>query len=190
MITQEELKSVLKYDQETGRFTWLVPRRSGSIKAGTEAGSVTNQGYVHVQIGRMRYLAHRLAWLYTYGFFPENSIDHINRKRDDNRLENLREVSNSCNIRNSKSRINNTSGVRGVCWDKASQRWQADIKVNGKKIGLGRNECFVEVVAHRLAGEQAVEWAGCDSTSDAYKYMQAYTANKHPQGVGMSTPRY
>lgn len=174
MITQDELKKVLSYNSVTGVFTWIVPRRCGSISAGDKAGNLNNQGYIQIQIDKKRYLGHRLAWLYIYGFFPENSLDHINRVRDDNRIENLREVSNSCNIRNSKPHANNTSGVRGVCWDKATQRWQADIKVNGRKIGLGRNECFVETVAHRLAGEQALEWDGCDSSTEAYRYMQAY----------------
>ena len=188
MLTQAEVKELLKYDPATGVFTWLVPRSSNSIKAGTVAGSLMHTGYVQIQIGKARYMGHRLAWLYVYGYFPENSIDHINRRRTDNRIENLREVSNSCNIRNSKPHSNNTSGVKGVCWAKRVQRWQADVKVNGRKIGLGRSKCFVEAVAHRLAGEQALEWEGCDSSTDAYRYMQAYIANKHNQGVGRPTP--
>jgi len=188
VITQEELKKQVSYDSSTGVFTWLVAN-SSSVKVGDDAGSVTNQGYISVQIHGERYLAHRLAWLYTYGFFPENSLDHINRSRTDNRIENLREVSNSCNIRNSKPHTNNTSGVRGVCWAARVRRWQADIKVNGKKIGLGRSGCFVEAVAHRLAGEQALEWEGCDSSSDAYKYIQAYRANKPNRGGDVAASR-
>ena len=188
MITQEELKEQVSYNPATGVFTWLVAN-SSSARVGDAAGSLTTQGYVSVQIQGERYQAHRLAWLYMYGFFPENSLDHVNRTRDDNRIENLREVSNSCNIRNSKSHSNNTSGVRGVCWDKATQRWQADIKVNGKKIGLGRNTCFAEAVAHRLAGEQALEWEGCDSSTDAYKYIQGYRINKTNRGGDVATSR-
>jgi hypothetical protein len=189
VITQEEAKRILAYDPLTGVFTWVVPMRSGSIKAGTTAGSVNNQGYIHVQIHNKRYLGHRLAWLYVYGFFPENSLAHINHIRDDNRIGNLREVSNMCNIRNSKSRTNNTSGIRGVCWAKGVQRWQADVKVNGRKIGLGRSTCFVEAVAHRLAGEQALEWEGCDSSTPSYKYMQDYISGKQLQRGGEVTPR-
>ena len=185
MITQEELKKRVTYSQETGLFTWLVAN-SSSVRVGDIVGCLQS-GYVMTQIDGVRYLAHRLAWLYVYGHFPENSLDHINRKRDDNRIENLREVSNSCNIRNSKAHSNNTSGVRGVCWAKDVRRWQADVKVNGKKIGLGRSECFVEAVAQRLAGEQALGWEGCDSSTDAYKYMRAYTS-KNNQGGGEVMP--
>jgi len=53
-------------------------------------------------------------------------------------------------------------------------KWKAQISVNGQHISLGRFRCFTEAVAHRLAAEQAVDWAGCDSCSSAYQYMKEY----------------
>lgn len=94
-ISQELLKSKVKYDPETGLFSWIKGSRAG--KAGAIAGSLTKYGYIRFWIGEKIYMAHRLAWLYVHGYMPENAIDHINGIRDDNRMSNLQEVSRACN---------------------------------------------------------------------------------------------
>ncbi len=107
-----------------------------------------------------------------HGYWPENHIDHINRDKADNRLCNLREVSNQCNIRNAKVGKNTTTKINGVCPHKRG--YEVYIKVNYKKFNLGVFEDFVEAVAHRLAAEQCLDWSGCDTSSSAFCFMQEY----------------
>ena len=135
MITQEYLKSILDYDKETGDFTWKVEKgirnRLGSI-AGT-----LSQGYMRIEINGKKYMAHRLVWLYTYGYFPKDSIDHMNNKREDNRLINLREATNQQNAFNRGKHSNNTSGFIGVCWNINANKYIAKCGYNGSKYYLG-----------------------------------------------------
>ena len=95
-LTAEQLRAVLEYHPETGVFFWRDRpniRPSANARRGTMAGTRTSKnGYVSICInGRIRY-AHRLAWLYIHGQWPKGEIDHINEKRRDNRIANLREA--------------------------------------------------------------------------------------------------
>lgn len=113
VLTQERLKELLEYKPESGEFVWLVSR--GSNKAGGRAGWQHRvYGYITIQVDGQSYHSHRLVWLYNYGEFPEEQIDHIDGSRNNNKLENLREASHSENMRNSKIRSHNTSGITGV----------------------------------------------------------------------------
>lgn len=166
-LTQARLKELLHYDPKTGIFVNLVQRKKaleGAV-AGCDSGR-----YITIQIDGKGYSAHRLAWLYVYGYFPERLLDHINRDRADNRISNLREVSEQCNVRNTGNYKNNTSGVKGVYLEKARGKWRANIKVDGKTKSLGSYENFDNAVCARLAGEQCLNWSGCDSSSPAFKY--------------------
>jgi len=130
MITQEELKELLNYDQDTGIFTWKVsPARQ--VSSGDIAGTKRKDGYIQIKVDNELILSHRLAWIYMYGYLPKY-IDHINGQRDDNRIINIREVSNQQNSLNSKISKNNTSGIKGVYWDKSRNKWVAKLFVNGK----------------------------------------------------------
>ena len=161
----------LRYDKDTGDFIWIDCKRKAS-KNGSVAGTILRSGYRHIQIDGKQYLAHRLVWLITYGYLPENYIDHINRNRSDNRVENLREVSNQCNQRNSAVNIKNTSGVKGVTYDKGY--WLARIRINKRIVHVGCSKDFTEAVAFRLAAEQSLGWEGCDSSSSSYLHMREY----------------
>lgn len=86
--------------------------------------------------GRL-YYAQRVIWALETGAWPIDQLDHINHDRIDNRMENLREVSNAENQRNRPMQSNNKSGYTGVSWDKATEKWKAQISVDGKKINLG-----------------------------------------------------
>jgi hypothetical protein len=136
IITQSELKLKLEYNSDTGIFTKKTA--SGGSKIGSIAGTKRNDGYIQISINNYRYCAHRLAWLYEYGEFPKNYIDHINGNPEDNRLCNLREATNQQNVFNSKLRKDNTSGIKGVIWDKSRNSWKAQIFLNGKCFNLGR----------------------------------------------------
>jgi hypothetical protein len=136
MITQEYLKSILSYDLNTGIFTW-IDCRVRYEKNGTVAGTLNKTGDVAIKINGKRYKAHRLAWLYVYGEFPEKLIDHINGIRNDNKISNLRLANRFQNAQNSRKPLNNSSGFKGVSFHKNTGRWQCRIRVNNKEIHLG-----------------------------------------------------
>jgi len=117
------------------------------------------------------YQAHRLSWVYYYGVFPDDFLDHINRDPSSNQISNLREVSQQCNIRNTGNSKRNTSGIKGVRWVKPNKRWAAFIVVSQKNISVGYYKLFSNAVCARLAAEQCLGWSGCDSSSPAYKYV-------------------
>ncbi len=131
MITQSELKTILHYDPETGLFTW----KNKSV--GKIAGTTTYAGYISINLSGKVYRAHRLAWLYMTGSFPKNQIDHINRKRHDNRFVNLHDVLNITNSKNRKKNINNKSGFNGVFWHKYNKLWVAKTRDCDRTVYLG-----------------------------------------------------
>jgi hypothetical protein len=168
MLTQERLKELLHYEPETGVFTWRQHR--GCSRVGGVAGDVKQDGYRHIGIDKRRYQAHRVVWLYVHGYFPEHQIDHINRVPDDNRLVNLREVTTSCNVRNTGNAKDNKSGVKGVCWNTKNKRWVVTIR----RINIGGFSDFTEAVCHRLAAEECLDWPNCDTDSPAHKYVKKH----------------
>lgn len=109
MLDQQTLKSLLKYDPETGEFIWLVS--SKRAKAGDVAGCWTSNGYRGIKIDNVRHLAHRLAWLYMTGEWPRQMIDHIDRDTGNNRFANLRDVDAKTNANNAKRNIRSGGGV-------------------------------------------------------------------------------
>ena len=135
ILTQQRLHELLKYDPETGVFTWNVTR--GTIKAGSRAGTYDKRGYLRISIDSVVYAAHRLAWLYTHGVWPSGVIDHINRNTGDNRLCNLRDTNQYVNTQNACTRKDSPVGIRGVTWHSITKKWRARIQANGKKINIG-----------------------------------------------------
>jgi hypothetical protein len=127
-VSRNRLQQALLYDNESGIFRWKVDGRL--------AGTLTAYGYVRIEIDGKPYLAHRLAWLWVHGMLPTKQVDHINRDRLDNRIENLREASNQENSRNKVSG-RNRSGRKGVRWHKRAGKWAAAITINAKEIHLG-----------------------------------------------------
>jgi hypothetical protein len=171
LLTQERVRELFDY-REDGALVWKVAQRGG-VKAGSMAGGLTH-GYAGVRIAGRHYYIHRVVWLWHCGYMPEGIVDHINRDPLDNRVENLREVSHSCNHRNTTNNRANTSGVKGVYRTGTDQMWRAQIKVAGRILYLGRHTDFLEAVCHRLAAEQAEGWAGCDDCSPAFKYVRQH----------------
>lgn len=153
MLNQEALKELLQYDPDTGIFTW-IGYEGGKAVIGKRAGTIDSiQGYRIITFEGKRYSCARLAWLYVYGDWPKHSIDHINGIRDDNRIANLRDVSLTDNQRNRRLNENNNSGVTGVSWYAARQKWRACITGNGKRIYKSFVD-FDEACAWRKAKEQ------------------------------------
>jgi len=139
MLSYERANELLRYDPETGKLYWKV-RLAKRIRIGDEAGDLllrpTNT-YRRVKIDGVLYMSHRLAWLLHYSVWPEDQIDHKDGNGLNNRIENLRVVTNQENQKNRRMQRSNTSGVTGVCWDKARGKWRAQIHIDGKKKHLG-----------------------------------------------------
>jgi len=151
-ITQARLKELLNYDPETGIFTWRVNRRATQ---GSKAGARhPTQGYIAIKIDSVLYRAHRLAWLYVYGVWPPNDIDHINRVRDDNRLSNLRLATRAQNCQNRRIRSDNVTGTTGVCRYKKTQKWRAYIMIRKRQKELGVYDSLAAAILSRKIAEK------------------------------------
>lgn len=132
-----KVRELLDYDPLTGIFTWRT-NRGQRYCAGNQAGRIMKNGYRQITVDGQHTLAHRLAWLHFYGTDPVDQIDHINGGRDDNWIANLRQATAFQNMQNCKKSVRNTSGFRGVCYNKNDGIWQAGIGFNGKLINIGR----------------------------------------------------
>ena len=135
-MTYEQVNELFVYDPETGELRNRVDR-GYQAKAGTLAGCRKGEGYFYVKVRGKEYLIHRVAWLLTHGVWPAAQIDHVNGVRDDNRMANLRESTNAENGRNRGAQTNNSTGFKGVNWDKNSRKYKAQIRVQGKNTHLG-----------------------------------------------------
>lgn len=128
------VKELLSYDSETGRFHWLVTRNNFA-KAGSDAGS-WNGAYRYIYIDNKSIPAHRLAWLLTYGEWPQQHIDHIDGNPANNAIANLRDVDRSTNLSNQRRpRADNTTGYLGVT--RKRNKFAAVICVRGRDIHIG-----------------------------------------------------
>lgn len=137
-LTQEYLKDILNYNELTGIFTWKKRTHIRSTYIiGSNAGCLNKYGYLCITIHVKKYFAHRLAWLYVYGYFPEKEIDHINGIRNDNRICNLREANRNENQWNVTKRKDNSSGFKGVSWSKRENKWVANACLNKKQKHIG-----------------------------------------------------
>jgi hypothetical protein len=132
MLTQEALKRLMSYNPETGVFTWLVDR-SDKIKAGDVAGGKNSiRGYKRIGIDYKVYPAHRLAFLYMTGKWPQHFVDHIDGNRSNNAWNNLRQATPAQNAANKCMQKNNSSGHIGVWKPKGRNRWV--VQVCGKHV--------------------------------------------------------
>lgn len=177
MITQEYLKEALTYDPETGIFKWRLDRpeshfpdwrgRNGflsNIRHKTEAGSLSRPSkrnptqYIVIGLAGKNHKAHRLAWLYVYGEWPPEDIDHIDLDTQNNRISNLRLSKDKLNHRNRSKYSSNSSGVVGVSFHKKTNKWQAEGQqvVDGKRIRhyLGLYSTIEEAAAIRKQWEK------------------------------------
>lgn len=142
-LTQKKLKELFYYNPETGDFTRLI-KVNFNVNVGDIAGGVDSLGYVKIKINDTSHYAHRLAFLYMTGSYPNKFMDHINRNTSDNRWCNLRPCNAAENSFNQGFHKNNTSGIKGVHWNKRNKKWFARISYNKKRIFLGSFDCKVD----------------------------------------------
>ena len=133
-LTQARLKELVHYDPETGVFTSRVFR--GGNPAGKVLGSLSSRGYMRFNIEYRYYSAHRLAWFYVHGEWPEE-VDHKNGVKHDNRIANLRPATSLLNKQN-KRRAQGANPLLGASWNKRKQKWKAAIRIgDNRRLFLG-----------------------------------------------------
>lgn len=135
-LTAAQARELWTYDRETGVLRWKTTT-STRHKAGSIAGYQNRQGYVVVGYGYRLWSAHRLAWLIETGAWPKGEVDHVDAEKANNRWANLRDVPKSLNGANVPARRTNTSGFKGVSWNKHNRRWSAAIQKDGRQRHLG-----------------------------------------------------
>lgn len=141
-ISADEARALLQYDAETGALRWRVDRMTGrhhaipKAKAGDLAGCRQRDGIL-LRINRKAIRAHRIIWLIVTGEWPSQYIDHINGDPCDNRWINLRPATPQQNQCNRRMAANNTSGFKGIWFNKNEQKWVANISTHGRKHSLG-----------------------------------------------------
>lgn len=141
ILCVQRLQEVLDYEPDTGVFRWKIAvGRWGRIKPGTVTGSPDANGHLRIQVDGRLYYAHRLAWLYMTGHWPDGDIDHRDGMPSNNRWANLRDVPHQVNAENRRrAHKNKPSGLpMGVSIDRRDGAFRADITVNGRARSLGR----------------------------------------------------
>ena len=158
MITQQRLHELFRYaDGEL-------------IRKGKVAGSVNKRGYKIICVDYVMYKAHRLVFLYHHGWLPDQ-VDHANGNKSDNRVENLRAADNSKNGMNRGMLRNNTSGAKGVFWDKTHKKWRVAIRFGSVLQSFGR---FADFELAELVATMAREkYHGAFANHGAYSNVGA-----------------
>jgi len=168
-LTAEIARELLTYNPDTGKLFWkerstkyFKNSKKGAKSwnarwAGKEAlTAITRRKSGQIsrldgQILTKKYYAHRIAWLIYYGEWPKNQIDHINQDPIDNRIKNLRDVTNAENGKNQRLHSNNTSGYIGVSFykHKRYKKYRARIRINTILKHLGYYDTAEEAAAAR-----------------------------------------
>lgn len=153
-LTVTRMKELLDYEPNTGIFRWRVRRGTRNvIQPGDIAGRVSAAGYIRIGIDGVKYMAHRLAWLYVHGAL-EPEIDHKDTIRHHNWIENLRPATRALNCQNQRrANRDSKSGLLGVIPHAASGKWRAQIKIDGKQSHLGYFKTPEEAHAAYLAAK-------------------------------------
>ena len=164
-LTFEVAELLLRPDFETGELFWK-PRSKELFKNSSRGSYITwNNRYSGLQafcsthsdgrffgrIFRKPYLAHRVLWLLKFGDLPKHEIDHVDHDCTNNLISNLRAVSHKENLQNQTLHSTNTSGVNGVSFHGPTQKWRAQIVVDGEQKHLGVFTIFDDAVAARKA---------------------------------------
>lgn len=160
-VSLKRLVELLSYDPITGLFRWKV-RMSDRVGPGDSAGTLYPDGSRYILVDRVNHPAHVLARSFHYGEWPEGELEHSNGRKDDNRIENLREVPNQISLQNKKRRH---SKVAGVSWNPESAKWRAEFSVDGRTVFLGDFESQAEAIAARQAAVLAEATLRSSSTA-------------------------
>jgi hypothetical protein len=121
------------FEYTDGKLYWKI-KPCKNIECGQEAGGLHSLGYHRIAYNKKRYRTHRLVWVYHNGKIPEGyTIDHIDRNKLNNKIENLRLATKSEQQWNSGTMKNSSTGIPGVSWSKTNKKWHAYINKKGNK---------------------------------------------------------
>lgn len=155
-LTYDLIREYFHYDPDSGDFI-SARKNCKRILLGDSVGTISKKGYRVIQFRGKLYQAHRMAYLYMTGSWPENVIDHINGNRSDNRWSNLRNATHGQNKTYSKRNKNNKSGKCGVSkrvYPSGKIVWGVRINIDGKETHLGFFSSFEEAKNVRIKAEQ------------------------------------
>lgn len=159
LLTADDIREHIEYDPDAGTFTWLKARHRGRWPANRPAGYVRG-GYLAIKLRQVKVLAHRLAWVYMTGEWPEALVDHWDNDKLNNRWGNLRLATPSQNAMNSIGK-RGAARLKGASWDTTNEQWRASICIDGFQQNLG--SYATEREAHEVYKAEAVkqfgEWA-------------------------------
>lgn len=152
-ITQERVKELFDYHPDG----YLIRKiTQGTSKKGKVVNSLDGNGYFATKINGKTYSVHRLVYLIHYGKFPKNQLDHIDRCKTNNKIENLRDATISQNKMNITKLTKNTSGYKGVNWHSIGNKWLAQIMVNRKKYILGCSQTKKMRLKHTIVPQKSI----------------------------------
>ena len=172
-LTPEKLRQLLRYEPDSGELFWrertpdlfMIPTSQSQCDAwnrkhaGQKAFTyLAKHGYLVSNISKLPFYAHRAAWAIYHGVQPSGKLDHINGIRTDNRIINLREVTNAENARNMAISSANTSGVSGVYFHAQTGKWCVQISAYGRKVGLGLFTEKSDAIIARKAAERVLSY--------------------------------
>jgi len=148
----DDIKETVRYNPDTGIFTY--------IKTNKEIHNRNKLGYVRVSVKGKRYLAHRLAIIYTYGKIDDKmEVDHLNQIKHDNRICNLKVGTSRDNKMNKALQSNNSTGINGVSYSNKYKRYEVSVKTDNRKIFLGHFDNLEEARACRIGANRVLEFS-------------------------------
>ena len=132
----EDIREYLEYNENTGDLIW-IKKPSSKVCIGDKAGTKHSKGYIHIAFKGKKHLIHRVAWFLYTSEQPPDNVDHKNGNKTDNSWLNLRVATERNNMHNKGKPTTNTSGYKGVSWNKKASKWLAKIKFNNQTMYLG-----------------------------------------------------
>lgn len=168
-ITHEELSKIFIYD---GRNLLWRNTLGPKIIKNKKAGFINDSGYIVVGYKNKLYRAHRIIYYMLTGINSTEQIDHLNKDRIDNRIENLRISNQSSNQINAGIKSNNKSGVTGVCYDKSRGKWVVQIQDKNKKSIRKRFLSFRDAVEYRYKLEKELSHYSVQTKSSAFEWLE------------------
>ena len=147
--TQKRLKELFNYNIKSG-FVTRIKSASNNAQKGSVLNTRNNKGYISVRVDYVTYSLHRLIFIYMGHGIELKYVDHINHNKLDNSWSNLRLTCAKGNGRNQSKSKSNSSGFTGVCWHKASRKWDVSARINGKLIHFGLYNCFIDAISERI----------------------------------------
>jgi hypothetical protein len=140
---------------KNGNLFWKIKKHRSRLNPGDLAGRILHTNRYQIGMNGKQYMRSRIVAKMFFPDFSENLlVDHINGNTLDDRIENLRMVTQSQNSRNTKKSTRNSSGHVGIYWREATKRWRVCIGVDGKPKEIGTFTELTEAIKCRKEAEK------------------------------------